>query len=107
MVDKDVTDEEIFEAERQINPLKTLCPDGMQVIFYQKNWDIIGKFVYDMVWSFFNSFHMLKELQRTYITLIPQIVNPENINRYRPISLCNISYKIMSKYWQINLKSSS
>lgn len=30
----DVKDEEIFEAKRQINPLKTLCPDGMQAIFY-------------------------------------------------------------------------
>lgn len=26
--------EEIFEAIKQLNPHKTVCPDGMQVIFY-------------------------------------------------------------------------
>lgn len=68
---KDVTNEDILETIKHINPLKAPSPDGMKVIFYQKNWDIVGKSVCNMVRQFFNSGHMLKELNWTYITLIP------------------------------------
>ena len=38
-----------------------------------------------------------KELNRTYITLIPKIPGPETLNNFHPISLCNTMYKIVSK----------
>lgn len=34
---KDVSNQEILDAIKQISPLKALGPDGMQAIFYQKN----------------------------------------------------------------------
>ena len=33
----------------------------------------------------------------TFLYLIPKEQNPSSIKRYRPISLCNSSYKIISK----------
>lgn len=36
----DVSDEKIFEAVKQINPLKTLGLDSTQAIFYHKSWNI-------------------------------------------------------------------
>ena len=39
----------------------------------------------------------LKEINKTFITLIPKIDGPEVSNHYRPINLCNMYYKIISK----------
>ena len=33
----------------------------------------------------------------TFLALIPKDVNPSSFNRFRPISLCNSSYKITAK----------
>lgn len=38
---KDVINEEILEAAKQMNPLRAPGPDGMQAIFYQKTWGIV------------------------------------------------------------------
>lgn len=48
-----------------------------------------------MVLTFFNSFQIPEDINKTYITLISKTKNLEKIQNYRPISLCNISYKLM------------
>ena len=57
-----------------------------------------------MVQSFFASGLMLKEMNHTFITLIPKTPNPSTVHNFRPISLCNISYKIISKTLANRLK---
>lgn len=36
-------------------------------------------------------------INKTNIMLIPKIVNPSNITYFRPISLCNVLYKLLAK----------
>lgn len=50
-----------------------------------------------MVDSFFSQGTFDPELNKTHITLIPKVANPESITQYKPISLCNFSYKIIAK----------
>ena len=75
-------------------PLKALGPDGMPPLFYQHYWELVGKDITNSVLSFLNSATLPKHLNHTFITLIPKVKNPELVSQFRPISLCNVLYKI-------------
>ena len=47
--------------------------------------------------SFFEVGSMPKEINSSLIVLIPKLPSPTSFNNYRPISLCNVVYKIISK----------
>lgn len=47
--------------------------------------------------SCLNSGHLLKELNKTLITLIPKNNCLESVSHFRPITLCNVAYKIIAK----------
>ncbi|XP_074301421.1 uncharacterized protein LOC141632808 [Silene latifolia] len=49
------------------------------------------------VLSILNSGRVLKELNRTFITLIPKTDAPEGVSDYRPISLCNVIMRVVTK----------
>ena len=54
--------------------------------------------------SWLNSGILPEPIDHTLITLIPKIDNPELVSNFRPISLCNVLYKIYSKVLANRLK---
>jgi hypothetical protein len=56
-------------------------------------------------WDFFGNNRLLKEQNHTFIALIPKQLGPSSVNQFRPISLCNIIYKIISKILANRFKS--
>jgi hypothetical protein len=99
-----LSNEEIELAVHQLGPLKTPGPDGILAAFYQLYWSTVRVDIINMVRAFFHLGFMLKTLNHTFITLIPKIPNPKKLSQFRPIALCNVSYKIISKILVNRLK---
>lgn len=99
------TRQEVDVALKQMAPLKASGPDGMPPIFYQHYWSSIGEDVSCAMLSCLNSGTILASLNHTYITLVPKSKCPELVTEFRPISLCNILYKLISKVIANRLKS--
>ena len=57
----------------------------------------MGRSVRDEVQAVFRDRKIPDYLIKTNIVLIPKIQGPETLGNYRPISLCNIVYKIVTK----------
>ena len=76
----------------------------MSATFFQKYRGIVGNNVVCMVLNVLNSNMSMVEINRTNITLVPKIKNPTKMTDFRPISLCNIVYKLISKVLTNHLK---
>ena len=74
------------------------------LIFFQKYWTLVGNSVIRVVNAFFHSGNILKEINHTFLALIPKIENPPSANHFRPISLCSIIDKVISKVMTNRLK---
>ncbi|CAL5362434.1 unnamed protein product [Camellia sinensis] len=94
---KPLSNLEIFQAVKDIGAFKAPGKDGIPAIFYHKYWNLVGKSVCDFINLCFHNNSVPDQINETIIVLIPKIDNPENIKQFRPISLCNVTYKIISK----------
>ena len=98
------TESEVAVALKQMSTFKAPGPDGMPPSFYQSYWNVVGKEVVQAVISSINSGTLPPSINHTFVALIPKVKNPEHVTEYRPISLCNVIYKLISKVLANRLK---
>ena len=72
-------------------------PDGFNSLFFKKTWHTIRNDMYKLCSDFYNHQADVKSLNSSYITLVPKKENPEVVNDFRPISLLNSSFKVITK----------
>jgi ribonuclease HI len=105
MLLKEFTVDEVGTALSQMAPLKAPGPDGFSACFFQKHWADIGTEVSNAVIHILSNGCLNEVLNSTYLALIPKIANPISVTEFRPISLCNVMYKLVSKTLANRLKT--
>nr|GEU82836.1 hypothetical protein [Tanacetum cinerariifolium] len=85
---------------------KSPGPDGFTAVFFKEAWDIVGNDVTRAVCEFFTNGKLLNELNHTIIALIPKVPSHSHVNDFRPISCCNVLFKVITKIIANRLKES-
>ena len=76
---------------------KSPGPDGFNPAFYKKLWTLVGEDVFNQCSKWLQELQFPSALNRTNILLIPKCSHPTSMKDLRPIALCNVMYKIMTK----------
>lgn len=97
MLTSTYSEEEIWQALKDMGPAKASGEDGFPALFFQKYQSIIGKDVVTFCLNILNKGMDFDSLNVTNIVLILKISYPTNLRNFRPISLCNILYKVINK----------
>ncbi|GJX07012.1 hypothetical protein Tco_0194944 [Tanacetum coccineum] len=82
-----ITNDEIKKAMFDIGDDKALGPNGYTSAY------TIGCDVCNAIRDLFGNGQLLKEINHTFLALIPKVTTPSKVNDYRPISCCNVIYK--------------
>lgn len=94
---KEVTNEEIKKVLFSMPKDKSPGPDGYTVEFFKEAWQIVGPEFIIAVKSFFAKGFLPKGINTTILALIPKSLAAREMKDYRPISCCNVMYKVISK----------
>ena len=89
--------DEVEAALKSMEPLSAPGPDGMPPTFFQSYWSIVGDDVSSAVLNYLNNCSLPAAINHSFITLVPKVKSPEKNFEFRPISLCNVIYKLVSK----------
>jgi len=91
------TNHDVLTALKGMQPLKAPGPDGFHALFFSRSWHIVGEDVCSTVLQVLRGEPMPRGLNDTFITLIPKVANPQCVTQFRPIGLCNVTYKLATK----------
>ncbi|CAA7062301.1 unnamed protein product [Microthlaspi erraticum] len=98
------TPDEIKQACFAIHPDKAPGPDGFSAGFFQANWDTVSSKIITEIQSFFTTGILPKNINATHVRLIPKVTSPKKVADYRPIALCNVYFKMISKILTLRLQ---
>lgn len=99
------TSEDVLNAVKDMNPTKAPGEDGLPALFYQKFWTSLKNEVIPVCLNILNNNKSVQCLNDTLIALVPKKEKPVKVEDFRPISLCNVIYKIISKCLANRMKS--
>lgn len=97
-------EEEVKALVFSMKPDKSPGLDRMNPMFFQRYWTLVKDDIIEACRDWFQSSIFSAHLNDTLIILIPKVDHPEQVKDYHPISLCNVTYKILAKILANRLK---
>lgn len=94
-LDRPISFEEVEGAVMEMPNGKSPGPDGFTAEFFKVCWDIVKVEVWEVVSNSHQASTLLKSLNSTFITLILKEAEANKPDKFRPIDLCNVLYKII------------
>ncbi|CAL1406493.1 unnamed protein product [Linum trigynum] len=102
---EEYTVEELKSAVSMMGPLKAPGRDGLNPLLYQHFWDVVAPAVHEFASNCWVEPPRIRDVNETILVLIPKVRRPSRFEQFRPISLCNVAYKIITKCLAERLKS--
>lgn len=94
---RDFDMEGIKEVVFRLKHNKVAGPDGLPTEFYQEFWDVVKYDLKETFGAFYKGDLDIERLNHGIIGLIPKVLDADAIQKFRPICLLNVSYKILTK----------
>lgn len=94
---KPVTLEEIKSTLENFQKERSLGPDGWTTKFFIFFFDLMGEDLLEFVEDSRKKGDIFGGLNSTFLALIPKVSKSGSFDDFRPISLCNLIYKLISK----------
>ncbi|WCJ29110.1 LINE-1 retrotransposable element ORF2 protein [Euphorbia peplus] len=92
-----VSVEDFRQTLFDMSPNKAPGIDGLPAAFYQRHWGIVKDSLCSFVLNCLSGIEDIASVNQTLLVLIPKIANPVSFMQFRPISLCNVMYKLITK----------
>ena len=96
-LEENFSENEIWTAISGLNSDKAPGPDGFPLAFWSFCWDFVKLEVIGFFKEFHDNARFVKNLNMTFLVLIPKKQSVEDFKDLRPISLVGGLYKILSK----------
>lgn len=103
-LEAEFSEEEIKSVIRSSDGNKAPGPDGFNLSFFKKCWEIVRVDVLQFMREFHQNASLVGGINSSFIALIPKTKSPSCLNEYRPISLIGSLYKILAKVLSNRLK---
>ena len=88
---------EVEKTLKQMHPTTAPSLDDTPPLFYQHLWPTVRETVICNTLNFLSHGMAPPKFHETHIVLIPKTKDLVRVTNYRPISLCNVAYKLASK----------
>lgn len=92
-----VSEEEVSEVIKEMQSEEAPSPDCFNVDLFKACWDTVKQDILEVVEDTRQHKKVFKALNATFISVIPKKENDMTVDGFRPIALCKVVYKIISK----------